>query len=81
MEQLACCEPAGVGLQMTHWSTRSLALVARQRGIAPTLSHSPWLRRWQNVLRYEPPVQLSFRLATQEVVHGPAVLPVELVPA
>jgi hypothetical protein len=25
---------------MTHWSTRSLALVARQRGIAPTLSHS-----------------------------------------
>jgi DDE superfamily endonuclease len=25
---------------MTHWSTRSLAVVARQRGIAPTLSHS-----------------------------------------
>jgi hypothetical protein len=25
---------------MTHWSTRSLALVARQRGIAPTISHS-----------------------------------------
>lgn len=40
VEQLACCEPAGVGLQMTHWSTRSLAIVARQRGIAPTLSHS-----------------------------------------
>ncbi len=40
VEQLACCEPAGVGLQMTHWSTRSLALVARQRGIAPTISHS-----------------------------------------
>jgi DDE superfamily endonuclease len=40
VEQLACCEPAGVGLQMTHWSTRSLAVVARQRGIAPTLSHS-----------------------------------------
>lgn len=40
VEQLACCEPAGVGLQMTHWSTRSLAVVARQRGIAPTISHS-----------------------------------------
>lgn len=25
---------------MTHWSTRSLAVVARQRGIAPTISHS-----------------------------------------
>ena len=40
VEQLACCEPAGVGLEMTHWSTRSLALVARQQGIAPTISHS-----------------------------------------
>jgi len=40
VEQLACCEPAGVGLQMTHWSTRSLARVARECGIAPTLSHS-----------------------------------------
>ncbi|EPX61717.1 Mobile element protein [Cystobacter fuscus DSM 2262] len=29
VEQLACCESAGVGLQMTHWSIRSLALVAR----------------------------------------------------
>ncbi|MBZ4418309.1 IS630 family transposase [Myxococcus sp. RHST-1-4] len=40
VEQLACCEPAGVGLQMTHWSTRSLARVARECGIAPTLAHS-----------------------------------------
>ena len=40
VEQLACCEPAGVGLHMTHWSTRSLAVVARLRGIAPTISHS-----------------------------------------
>ena len=40
VEQLACCEPAGVGLHMTQWSTRSLARVARERGIAPTLSHS-----------------------------------------
>ncbi|MCP3143645.1 IS630 family transposase [Pyxidicoccus xibeiensis] len=40
VEQLVCCEPAGVGLQMTHWSTRSLARVARECGIAPALSHS-----------------------------------------
>jgi len=25
IEQLACNEPSGVGLEMTHWSTRSLA--------------------------------------------------------
>jgi transposase len=40
VERLACCEPAGIGLHMTHWSTRSLAQAARQQGIAPTLSHS-----------------------------------------
>jgi len=40
VERLACCEPAGVGLHMTHGSTRSLALAAQLRGIAPTLSHS-----------------------------------------
>jgi transposase len=40
VERLACCEPAGIGLHMTHWSTRSLAQAARLRGIAPTLSHS-----------------------------------------
>jgi len=38
--RLACCEPAGVGLHMTHWSTRSLARAAQLRGIAPSLSHS-----------------------------------------
>jgi hypothetical protein len=38
--RLACCEPAGVGLHMTHWSTRSLARAAQLRGIAPKLSRS-----------------------------------------
>lgn len=38
--RLACCEPIGVGLHMTHWSTRSLARAAQLRGIAPSLSHS-----------------------------------------
>jgi hypothetical protein len=40
VERLACSEPAGVGLHMTHWSTRSLARAARLRGIAPAISHS-----------------------------------------
>src|SRR5690349_6896508 len=40
VERLACCEPAGIGLHMTHWSKRSLAVAARLRGIAPTISHS-----------------------------------------
>lgn len=40
IEQLACCEPLGVGLHMTHWSTRSLAQVAMQRGIVPQIAHS-----------------------------------------
>lgn len=40
VERLACCEPAGVGLHLTHWSTRTLARAARDRGIAPTLVHS-----------------------------------------
>ncbi len=40
VERLACCEPAGIGLHMTHWSTRSLALAARRQGIAPSISHS-----------------------------------------
>lgn len=38
--RLACCEPAGIGLHMTHWSTRSLARAAQLRGIAPAISHS-----------------------------------------
>jgi len=40
IEQLACCAPAGIGLQMTHWSTRSLARVAVKRGIVPSIAHS-----------------------------------------
>jgi len=47
IEQLACCAPAGVGLEMTHWSTRSLARVAVERGIVPSIAHSTvavWLR-------------------------------------
>lgn len=40
IEQLACCEPAGIGLELTHWSTRSLAEVAMQQGILRRLSHS-----------------------------------------
>src|SRR5919109_3093833 len=40
IEQLACCDPAGLGLAMTHWSTRSLAQVAVQRGIVPRIAHS-----------------------------------------
>jgi hypothetical protein len=40
IEQLACCAPAGIGLQMTHWSTRSLAAAAVRRGIVPAISHS-----------------------------------------
>ncbi len=40
VERLACCEPAGISLHMTHWSTRSLALAARRQGISSTLSHS-----------------------------------------
>jgi len=35
IEQLACCEPAGLGLNLTHWSTRSLAQIAVERGIRP----------------------------------------------
>jgi hypothetical protein len=37
---LACCEPAGVGLHMTHWSTRTLARAAAERGLVPKVSHS-----------------------------------------
>jgi hypothetical protein len=40
LEQLACCEPAGIGLEITHWSTRSLARVAAERGIVPRIAHS-----------------------------------------
>ena len=40
IEQLACCAPAGIGLQMTHWSTRSLARIAVERKIVPRIAHS-----------------------------------------
>lgn len=40
IEQLACCEPTGLGLKMTHWSTRSLATIAVQRGLVPHIAHS-----------------------------------------
>jgi hypothetical protein len=40
VEMLACCDPIGLGLQITHWSTRSLAKVAAERGLAPKIAHS-----------------------------------------
>jgi hypothetical protein len=40
IEQLACCEPLGIGLHMTHWSMPSLAQVALQRAILAQLAHS-----------------------------------------
>ena len=40
IEQLACCEPAGLGLRMTHWSTRSLARVAVKRDLVSQIAHS-----------------------------------------
>jgi transposase len=40
IEQLACCDPAGLGLKMTHWSARSLAQIAAKRGIRPQIAHS-----------------------------------------
>jgi len=40
IEQLACCEPAGVGLEMTHWSARDLATVAMASGLVPHIAHS-----------------------------------------
>jgi hypothetical protein len=40
IEMLACCEPAGLGLHMTHWSTRSLAQMAVECGLTPKIAHS-----------------------------------------
>ncbi len=40
IEQMACCAPAGMGLHMTHWSTRTLARVAMVRGLVPHIAHS-----------------------------------------
>jgi len=40
IEQLACCDPAGIGLKVTHWSTRSLAQIATQKKMVPKIAHS-----------------------------------------
>jgi len=40
IERLACCDPLGLGLHMTHWSTRSLAQIAAERGLVPAIAHS-----------------------------------------
>jgi len=40
IEQLACCDPAGIGLEMTHWSTRSLAKAAVAQKIVSKIAHS-----------------------------------------
>lgn len=40
IEQLACCAPVGLGLHMTHWSTRSLAQAAGEHLQRATLAHS-----------------------------------------
>lgn len=40
LERLACCDPLGLGLHMTHWSTRSLAQVAVNRGIVPEIAYT-----------------------------------------
>lgn len=40
IEQLACCEPAGIGLEMTHWSSRSLTKIVTERRIVPRIAHS-----------------------------------------
>lgn len=37
---LACCDPLSLGLHMTHWSLRSLAQVAAERGLVPAIAHS-----------------------------------------
>ena len=40
IEQLACSEPSGVGLKMTHWSVRSLAKAAVSEGLVPDIAYS-----------------------------------------
>ena len=40
IEQLACSEPSGIGLEMTHWSTRSLAKIAMKRSLVSHIAHS-----------------------------------------
>lgn len=40
IQQMACCEFQGLKLELTHWSTRSLAAIARKRLHRPQLAHS-----------------------------------------
>ena len=40
IERLACSEPSGVGLEMTHWSVRSLAKIAMEQGLVPHIAFS-----------------------------------------
>ncbi len=40
VEQLACSEPSGMGLEMTPWSTRSLAKIAMQQELGSHIAHS-----------------------------------------
>ncbi len=40
VERLACCEPIGLGLHLTHWSTRSLAKVAQAAKLVPHIAPS-----------------------------------------
>lgn len=40
IEQLAGCDPLGLNLELTHWSTRSLTAIARKRLHRPHLAHS-----------------------------------------
>jgi hypothetical protein len=40
IEPLAGCDPAGLGLSLTHWSARSLARIADERGIRSRIAHS-----------------------------------------
>lgn len=40
IQQLACCELQGLKMELTHWSTRSLTTIARQRLHRPHLACS-----------------------------------------
>lgn len=40
IERLACREPASVGWNISHWSSRSLELAAVEQDIVPTIDHS-----------------------------------------
>lgn len=40
VEQLACCDPAGIDLHLTHWSNRTLAKVATAGGMVSHIAPS-----------------------------------------